>query len=332
MDVKQWFGMAGAGVGALVLSVVLNQYKDPSEIAGARQLSDGTAPKTVVEEASAPVKTERPTVTKKQPAKVAATAGTKPAPTPTKKPGKKPKPAKTPVNIGGGAARAKGGAVIKGVVKWSGKAPKNSLIDMGSDPVCKGLCAGKEQRGEKVVVNENGTLKNVVVYVAKVPKGNYAAKTEPVVINQVNCRYVPHVFAVQIGQELKIQNSDDTTHNIHFKSKFNDSWNMTQSSKGVVPPAKKFMRQEVGTSVFKCDVHTWMEARAAIFEHPFFAVTGDDGSFEITGDLPPGKYKLMAWHEKYKTIKCNVTVGETVAEVEFTYAKKKKARKGAQVK
>ena len=68
----------------------------------------------------------------------------------------------------------------------------------------------------------------------------------------------------------------------------------------------------------KCNVHPWMTAYVGVLPHPFFSVTGDDGTFEITG-LPPGDYVIEAWHEEYGTFTQNVTVGASeTQEIEFT--------------
>jgi hypothetical protein len=108
--------------------------------------------------------------------------------------------------------------------------------------------------------------------------------------------YNPHVFGIQVGQALEIQNSDATLHNVHAQPVTNESFNVGQPNQGM-KTEKKFTKAEMPVK-FKCDVHSWMHCFAGVFTHPFFAVTGDDGSFKISG-LPAGSYTIVAWQEKY---------------------------------
>ncbi|MAB88934.1 MAG: hypothetical protein CMJ90_05695 [Planctomycetes bacterium] len=189
---------------------------------------------------------------------------------------------------------------IVGHTILAGKVRKNRPLDMKCDPNCDAANAGRKPYTQRVLVDDKGNLANVVVWIKDVPDGEYPAKRGRMILDQVACRYVPHVLGIQIGQKLRIRNSDATCHTVHFKSKLNGDWNMTQASKGTSPPRKDFAKAEVGTAVFKCDVHPWMTCRVAIFDHPFFAVSERDGSFEIpTHNLPAGKYEIWAWHETY---------------------------------
>ena len=220
---------------------------------------------------------------------------------------------------------------IVGHTILAGKVRKNRPLDMKCDPNCDAANAGRKTYTQRVLVDDKGNLANVVVWIKDVPEGESPAKRGRMILDQIACRYVPHVLGIQIGQKLRIRNSDATCHTVHFKSKLNGDWNMTQSSQGTVPTQKGFAKAEVGTSLFKCDIHPWMEARVAIFDHPFFATTKADGTFEIdTAGLPDGKYEIWAWHEKYKTAKVKgveVKQGQVV-QLQFTFNKKKK-NKGA---
>ena len=120
----------------------------------------------------------------------------------------------------------------------------------------------------------------------------------------------------QTGAPLNVLNSDQTTHNIHPTPVNNREWNQSQPP-GAADIENSFARPEVMIPV-KCNVHPWMIAYVGVLPHPFFSVTGADGSFEIKG-LPPGNYVIEAWHEKYGTFTQNVTVGASESkEVEFT--------------
>ena len=194
---------------------------------------------------------------------------------------------------------------ISGKVSFAGEAPKAGRIMMNADPVCV-----KQHKttvfGEDVVVNKNGTLKNVLIYVKEgLGKKKYEAPSQKVVFDQKGCQYSPHVLGIQTGQELEVRNSDPTLHNVHSLSKDNPQFNVAQPKIGM-KLVKKFEQAE--TFKVKCEVHTWMGAYIGVFTHPFFAVTGDDGSFSLKS-LPAGDYTLEAWHEKYGSQTMKVTVG-----------------------
>jgi plastocyanin len=208
------------------------------------------------------------------------------------------------------------GGDVTGKVAFSGTAPKAARIMMNADPVCV-----KQHKtpvvGEEVVVNKNATLKNVLVYV-KEGLGNRkfdppAGKLE---FDQKGCQYTPHVLGIQVGQELEVVNSDPTLHNVHSLSKENAQFNVAQPKQGM-KLTKKFDKPEVFK--VKCEVHTWMGAYIGVFNHPYFAVTGDDGSFKLK-NLPAGDYTIEAWHEKYGTQTMKVKVaasGAAAADFKF---------------
>ena len=208
---------------------------------------------------------------------------------------------------------------VTGKVAFTGTAPKMARIMMNADPVCVKQHT-TPVTGEEVVVNKNGTLKNVLIYV----KEGLGAKTfsppaMKVEFNQKGCQYWPHVVGIQTGQELEVVNSDPTLHNVHSLSKENPQFNVAQPIKGM-KLTKKFDKPEVFK--VKCEVHTWMGAYIGVFSHPYFAVTGDDGSFSLK-NLPAGDYTIEAWHEKYGTQTMKVKVaGGGAATANFTYAGK----------
>ena len=182
-------------------------------------------------------------------------------------------------------------AVVVGVVKLDGTAPKAAKIDMSQDPACKGANVA-----ENVVVSD-GHLANVFVYV-KEGLGNRAfdVPKEAIKLDQSGCRYHPHVMGVVAGQTISIINSDPTTHNIHPTPKDNREWNESQPPKAAALE-KSFAREEIMLPV-KCNQHPWMRMFVNVSKSPFFAVTGPDGKFEIKG-LPPGDYTIAFVHEKF---------------------------------
>lgn len=213
-------------------------------------------------------------------------------------------------------AAAGGAASVTGSVKLEGTAPAGEKVKFDADPVCKTQHSTPVMT-EDVVAGPDGGLKNVFVYVKEGLSGTYPAPTTPVVLDQAGCWYTPHVFGIQVGQPLQITNSDATLHNVNAKPGQNPPFNVAQPAKGM-KTNKSFTKPEIGVK-FKCNVHPWMSAYAGVVEHPFFAVSGADGSFAIPG-LPAGTYVLEAWHEKLGTQTQTVTVSDgQAATAAFTF-------------
>jgi plastocyanin len=184
---------------------------------------------------------------------------------------------------------------VSGKATFRGKPPPRTLIKTAADPGC---LAHKPPRTEEVVVAKDGSLMNVVIYVkAGLPEGKtFEPPKEPVVIDQLGCRYAPHVTTVMLGQALTVTNSDDTLHNVHGLPFNNPGFNVVQTKKGA-SNTFTFKSAEAPGFLLKCDVHPWMKAYVWVFSHPFAAVTREDGTFSLP-PLPPGRYTLGAWHER----------------------------------
>lgn len=208
---------------------------------------------------------------------------------------------------------------VTGKVSFEGAAPKGQRLKMNADPVC--MKAHKDAvMSEEVVANSNGTLKNVLVFVKDgLGSKKFDASSGKLTFDQHGCVYTPHVLGIQTGQELVVKNSDPTLHNVHSLSKENPQFNVAQPKQGMTL-TKKFDKPEVFK--VKCEVHTWMGAYIGVFSHPFYAVTGDDGSFSLK-KLPAGEYTIEAWHEKYGSQTMKVKVGATGATTgDFKFAAK----------
>jgi hypothetical protein len=206
---------------------------------------------------------------------------------------------------------------IQGVVLFDGKPPARKPVDMSSVPHCEAI-HGQPVLDESLVVAAGGQIRNVVVSVsAGLPPMNYAPPAGPVVLDQKGCEFVPHVVAMRTGQSLVASNSDPFLHTVHAKPQQNPAFSIAQPTVERGTPLKTPQAPEVFK--IQCDVHRWMNAWVAVFDHPYFAVTGDDGSFKLPV-LPPGKYTVRAWHETLGTQEREVTVeaGKT-PEVSFTF-------------
>lgn len=218
---------------------------------------------------------------------------------------------------GSAASPSTGGSTVKGSVRFSGAAPAPERVKMDADPQCS-LAHTDAVYKPDVVVNANGTLKNVFVYVEKGLEGQtFPASATPVQLNQEGCLYHPHVLGLRVNQPLEIVNSDGTLHNVNCKATKSKPFNIAQPVKGM-KSTKTFTAPEIMVKC-ACNVHPWMASYVGVVDHPFFSVTGDEGSFSLAG-LPAGSYTLTAWHEKYGTQSQTVKVGEgEAASVDFEF-------------
>lgn len=213
--------------------------------------------------------------------------------------------AAAPAAAGKAATPPKSDAPVSGIVVFKGAAPKAKNIAMDADSACSAKHTGPVA-SESVIVNPNGTLKNVFIYVKAGLEGKtFPTPSDPVVLDQNGCMYLPHVFGIMPGQQLRVTNSDDTTHNVHALAETNEEFNVGQRAKA--PAIVKTFAKPETTVPIVCNQHPWMRAEAHVVTNPYFAVTGADGSFELKG-LPAGKYTIEAVHEKYGASRQQVTV------------------------
>jgi plastocyanin len=219
--------------------------------------------------------------------------------------------APTANGTGATAAVPAGKGGIRGKVKYSGLAP----VLKPTERDCHPGGAKVTIPDESVILAPGGELKNVIVFLKNPPAGG-TPRPAPVV-DQKDCIYVPHVIALQAGQEITFTSSDPVLHNVHVLPSDNGEMNrgMNKGDKLKFPVS--------APAFFKvmCDVHPWMSCRVGVFEHPYFAVTKADGGFEFT-DLPVGTYSVGVWHEKLGQRAQDVAVtADKAAEVTITIAK-----------
>jgi plastocyanin len=201
---------------------------------------------------------------------------------------------------------------IRGQVSFVGTAPPRPALDLSSDP----YCAKQRVQSEDVVVT-GGKLRDVLVRIKPGSAGKHVPPQKPLVIDQNACMYRPRVSGAVAGQQILLRNSDRTLHNVHAYAGKRTLFNRAQlpgapDMKAVQPPGTEIL--ELG-----CDIHRWMRAYVVISDHPFFAVTGDDGRFEIR-NVPPGTYTLEAWHPVLGQQTGQVTVpsaGTATAQLSF---------------
>lgn len=219
-----------------------------------------------------------------------------------------------------GAARAydavevKNGGTISGQVKFTGAAPAKQKLTVDKDTE---VCGKNPIFSEAIVVGAGGELRNAVVYLANITKGKAFDGAAPV-FDQNGCAYAPHVVTAAAGAAIDVLNNDGILHNIHTYSSKNAPLNLAQ------PKFKKKMNMKFDKPEFikvACDAHSWMNGQIVVQEHPYYAVSDDNGAFKLT-DVPPGDYELKVWHETLgeKTQKVTVKAGDE-AKVTFELAK-----------
>lgn len=196
-----------------------------------------------------------------------------------------------------------GGGTITGTVTFAGTPPAPSTYTPAKDTQ---ICGTGVHKGEDVVVGANKGIKYVVVSLTDITKGA-ALEAKPATLDQKGCWFRPHVLLVSVVAPLEILNDDGILHNIHTTSTKNPAFNKAQPKF-----MKKMTHQFTAPEVVRvaCDVHNWMGAWIVVQEHPYYAVTDDNGNFTLS-NVPAGTYTIQYWHEKFgkQTAKVTVSAG-----------------------
>jgi hypothetical protein len=194
---------------------------------------------------------------------------------------------------------------VMGEVKFSDAPPKLPPIKVTKD---QDYC-GETLPNETYLIEANGGLKNVVVFIESAPTGKPADTLKENFLYNDGCRYVPHVMAIHRGEKLKVKSNDPKLHIPHAYLGDRTVFNLSLPFKSTTLDATSRIRQP-GMMKVVCDTHAWMLGFIHVFDHPFFAVTNDQGAFSIP-DLPAGTYLLKAWHEDGGIKSQEITVPES---------------------
>lgn len=201
-----------------------------------------------------------------------------------------------------------GTGTIDGRVTLEGTTPTEQELPL--DAACS---ASSKEHGEELpkftrnYVTKDGGLAEVLVTLVDVPPQPIPPGAGPLTITQRGCEYAPYVAACQVGQPIHVVNDDPLTHNIHTLPEVSGNKEVNQSQAAGSKPLDFTYNKPEEFLRFKCDVHPWMFSYVSVLNHPFYAVTDEDGHFEIKG-LPDGKYKVKFKHRK---------AGEKIEEVEI---------------
>ncbi len=207
--------------------------------------------------------------------------------------------------------------VVTGRALLAGKKPARIKVNMDEEPQCARL----HQTGvfdDRIVAASDGALANVFVHIKRgLEDKKFEPPADAAVMDQRGCWFGPRVLGMQVGQTFKVTNSDPFTHNIHPLAQINRDWNQSQSP-GADPLTRRFAEPEVMIRV-KCNIHSWMRAWVGVVAHPYFAVTGADGAFQLR-DVPPGNYLIEAWQEELGRQEQQVTLAPAgKSEIVFTF-------------
>ncbi len=201
---------------------------------------------------------------------------------------------------------------IEGVVDFTGKPPTPGKLHREADPYC-----AKKTMTDPTVLVKGGKLENVWVNITKGAKETAKVPDQVVEMDQKDCMYVPRMTTAVVGQKIQAKNGDPVLHNVHTYMGASTLFNKGMPNDKAAPI--EYQAKEEGMMRWKCDVHPWMRGFIGISKSGLQAVTGADGSFKID-NVPPGKYTIQAWHEKYgpKTQEVTVEAGKP-AKVTFKY-------------
>ena len=197
---------------------------------------------------------------------------------------------------------------LKGKVEFVGTlATLPPLYAKGSDVKDAAVCAAVEAPNQEILVKDGG-LANVFIYLRKTPKSVPAAPADAsFVFDQKGCVFKPHAMISRVGQKIMVLNSDGVAHNTHTYGVKTTAFNKIVNPNDAVGAPLVYKQAEQEPISVGCDIHPWMKAYHLPVDHPYAAISGDDGTFEIK-DLPAGKHEFKVWHEVPKMIEKSLVV------------------------
>ncbi|MGA6985291.1 MAG: carboxypeptidase-like regulatory domain-containing protein [Terriglobales bacterium] len=190
------------------------------------------------------------------------------------------------------------GGTISGTVKWSGPVPRIPDFPINKDPQICDPESRKTRDLERLIIGPDGGVANTIVFLKDISSGKAMDLPEQRRhVDQVHCRYVPHILLVPENAMLQMKSSDATLHTLHMEgaATFNLPFVLPNqvTSRAMSTPGWVHLQCNAG--------HVWMNAEMMVVPHPYYAVTDEAGHFEFT-DVPPGTYQIVAWHEGWSVV------------------------------
>jgi len=185
---------------------------------------------------------------------------------------------------------------ISGTVKWSGPLPHPPSYPIDKDPQICDPDSHKTRDLERLVIGPQNGVANTIVFIKDISRGKAMEIPEARrFLDQKRCRYEPHILLVPANGPLQLKSSDAVLHTVHMDgaATYNLPFPFTDK------PVSRTM-PTAGLVNVRCNGgHAWMNAEMMVVPHPYYAVTDENGKFELT-DVPPGQYQIVAWHEGWK--------------------------------
>jgi plastocyanin len=206
-----------------------------------------------------------------------------------------------------------GGGTIQGTVLFDGTPPAAKTFVPNKDTE---VCGTTERVAGDVVIGADRGIKNVIVSLTNAPATEMDTTVKGMV-DQKGCMFTPRVVQVAVGAPMVFLNNDNIFHNIHTSATANLPINKAQP--GFM---KRLSETFTQPEIFEvaCDVHSWMKGWIIVQEHPYYAVTDDNGTFTLP-NVPAGTYTLRYRHETFGEQTAEVTVADqktTVADIRFS--------------
>ena len=195
-------------------------------------------------------------------------------------------------------------ATVHGRIVFTG-ALQVRPVNMASDPACP---QGPQPNTEG--------LDDVMIYATPRIQSAHSVPTNRVVLDHLECQFVPHTLTMQVGQMLVLRNSDTRAHNIHAWAEINASFNLSRAGQ-LLETTKVFQQEEVVIPI-RDDVHNWENGNVGVFSHPYHRVAKLNGTYEFV--VPEGGYEIVAWHGRLgkQSQKIEIRAGETQT-LDFTF-------------
>jgi plastocyanin len=185
------------------------------------------------------------------------------------------------------------------------------------------VAASLAQAGEvkgKVSAPGLKSAENIAVYIDAIAGKKFNSPVEHATVDQRNQIFTPHTVVILRGTTVDFLNSDHVAHNVYWPSVSSNK--ALRHSLTIVSPGQKksFQFDNLGTAQILCNLHIEMLGYVVVVPTPYFALTGNDGTFTIK-DVPPGTYTLKTWSEDGKPTTQAVTLTDATAILQLTVNK-----------